>query len=110
VPLNTQIIRDGETVKLSWGNFHVAAMLYAIAFERKLDGTGPNAAIDYPTEAQGLSPRNVFDVTNYPTITYVCPKGRYVLEQEHRFQDIMDGEVLHLKPGDELTFYRDHAR
>jgi hypothetical protein len=106
MPLNTQIMRDGEAVKLSWCDFHVAAMLYAIAFERKLDGTGPNANLDYPTEPQGLSPRNIFDVTNYPTIGYVCPQGRYVLENEHRFQDVVDGEVLHLMPGDELTFYR----
>jgi hypothetical protein len=75
MPLNTQIMRDGEAVKLSWCDFHVAAMLYAIAFERRLDGTGPNANLDYPTEPQGLSPRNIFDVTNYPTIGYVCPQG-----------------------------------
>lgn len=108
MPLNTQILRDGEAVKLSWCDFHIAAMLYAIAFERKLEGTKPNANIDYPTEPQGLSPRNVFDVTNYPTIGMVCPNGRYTLTQEHRFQDIIDGEVLYLKPGDELTFFRVH--
>jgi hypothetical protein len=106
MPLNTHIEREGETLKLRWGGFHVAAMLYAIAFEREL--TSPNDDVDYPTQAQAISPANIFDVTNYPTISEVCPGGEYTLTRQHHFWDPMDGEYFKLEPGDKLSFWRDH--
>lgn len=108
MPLNAAIVRDGKPLPLRWGGFHVCAMIYAIAFETKIDGVAPNENIDYPTEPQGLSPKNVFETTNYFIIDAVCPDGRYMLKEEHRFQDITDGDILHLKPGDELRFSRSH--
>jgi hypothetical protein len=106
MPLETAIVRNDELLPLRWGAFHVCSMIYAIAFERKVQGMAPNDNIDYPNEPQGLSPENIFVSTNYYVIAEVCPEGTYTLKQEHRFQDLMDGEVLHMQPGDELHFSR----
>jgi hypothetical protein len=106
MPLHTEIIRDGKTLSLRWGGFHVTSMIYAIAFERDL--TEPNENIDYPLEPQGLSPANCMTAMDYSVIGAVCPSGSYTLKRDHHFVDIMDGEVLHLKPGDKLRFQRTH--
>lgn len=33
MPLNTEIIRDGETLKLRWGAFHITAMVIAASID-----------------------------------------------------------------------------
>jgi len=106
MPLNTQIVRDGENLKMpgGWKGFHITAMLYAIAFERDL--AKPNDDIEYPLQPQGISPRNVMEATDYTIIAHVCPGGRFKLSNLHNFVDTMDGEVFTLKPGDELQFWR----
>jgi hypothetical protein len=104
MPLNTEIIRGGRRLKLRWGGFHITAMVYAIAFERKL--AVPNEGLDYPNEPQGISPGNAFQAMDYGVISNVCPSGDFTLKQEHKFQDTMDGEIFQLKPGDKLSFWR----
>lgn len=106
MPLETQIVRDGKVLPLRWGGFHVTSMIYAIAFERKM--TEPNENIDYPIEPQGLSPANCMTAMDYSVISSVCPEGSYTLKKDHQFVDIIDGEILRLKPGDKLHFQRVH--
>src|SRR5262245_23415919 len=106
MPLHTQILRDGETVKCSWKHFHVAAMLAAVMMDKELDGAKPNDDLDYPTEPQPISPSNVWEMTNYGFIGYVCPEGSYTLTKEHAFLDISDGEVFNFQVGDTLDFWR----
>jgi hypothetical protein len=106
MPLNTQIIRNDKPLVVSWGGFHVTAMVYAIAFERDL--LMPNDIESYPEKAQGISPTNVFETTSYPVIEHVCPTGEHTLEKQHHFVDLMDGEEFTFEPGDRLTFYRSH--
>jgi len=76
--LCTQILRDGENLKLphGWGWWHVECMLRVVR-----DEVGAEAGL------QQLD--------------------RHVVLKDHTFTDPDDGEVLTLKPGDQLVAYRD---
>lgn len=113
MPLNTEIKRDGQTVRPEggWQSWHVAAMVAAIAFERDDDmfgEFGPNDPDAYPDEPQGISVRNEIDFVNYPVIGMAFAyQTEYTLKQEHRFVSAGQGTgELHLMPGDILKAWR----
>lgn len=112
MPLNTQIVRNGEPIRLpnGWGGFHMAAMVYASAFEAT-DGPNahmaPNEELNYPDEPQAITPGNVMAAADYGAIASTpLNGGSYTLKERHKFIDITDGEVLELLPGDELRAWR----
>ena|ERR1022692_562469 len=116
MPLSTQIIRNGEPLKIHWGNFHVAAMALAAIID---SGIGPfvtntveaifaeNPIDDYPNNPIVISGRDAFTLVDY-SILAMTPlnEGRYILKNRQHFLDAMDGEDLVLMPGDILTAYR----
>lgn len=113
MPLNTMIIRNGEPLKLHWGNFHVAAMVLAVTFDT---GQGPYmdnrpekiVGEDYiPGTIVGISQATAFRLTSYPVIgTTVLNDGEYELVAGYTFMDTADGEILEFFPGDTLIAYR----
>lgn len=113
MPLNTQIIRNGEPMKLHWGNFHIAAMALAAAFDAKEGPLGDMTKIYENVEhvhpympfpiARGIA----FMLTEYGALSKTpLNEGSYTLKYGHSFIDLADGEVLELLPGDELVAYR----
>lgn len=117
MPLNTQILRDGEIMKLRWGGFHVAAMVMAASAD---SGEGPYKDMPaFVKEARalmakqgsiGVNPGDVFSLTNYYIIAETpLNSGDYTLKEAWSFQDNVDGELLELKPGDVLKAYRSHS-
>jgi len=113
MPLNTQIIRNGEPLKLHWGDFHIAAMALAASFEV---GEGP---IGDPTKIYAdelhvhpymgfpITRRIAFMLSDYGALSKTpLNEGRYTLKHTHTFTDLTDGEMLELLPGDELVAYR----
>lgn len=122
MPLNTQIERKGEALPVRWGEFHVACMVLAAAWDSGegpfTDNTDPRDRdekpkfangdeLDYPVEPYPVSPREVFNLVMYPIISATpLNSGEYVLKREHRFVDVTDGEVLELLPGDVLKAWR----
>jgi hypothetical protein len=118
MPLNTQILRDGENYKPEggWQQFHACAMLVAVMFETEYQDMKPNENVNYPDEAQFISPRNIFEFMNYPTISDAVPGGKYVVTKPHKFAglNMSEGEridsmlQIEFQPGDELIFWRSH--
>lgn len=117
MPLNTQIIRDGQELTLRWGGFHVAAMVLAAALD---SGKGPfddntlaglyedgSELPDYPDEPIPVSRKDVFSLMSYGALAATpLGDGRYILKGRHHFVDIADGEDLVLQPGDVLVAQR----
>jgi hypothetical protein len=111
--LNTQVIRNGEPLKLRWSDFHIAAMALASAFE---DGKGPlgdqrnvyeNVKHVHPYMPFPITGGIAFLVSTYQALAQTpLSGGSYVLKHTHSFIDLVDGEVLELLPGDELIAYR----
>jgi hypothetical protein len=113
MPLNTQIIRNGEALKIRWGGFHIAAMALAASFD---SGEGP-LQIDkiyeeykhenYPEEPFPVTRQIVFVLSDYMALAKTpLNEGQYTLIHEHKFVDTTDGEVLILLPGDLLVAVR----
>jgi len=113
MPLNTQIIRNGEPMKLHWGNFHIAAMALAAAFDAKEGPLGDMTKIYenvdhvHPYMPFPIARSLAFHISTYHVLA-VTPlnSGGYVLKYGHSFIDLVDGEALELLPGDELVAYR----
>jgi hypothetical protein len=118
MPLSTQIVRNGESLPKRWGDFHIAAMVLAAAFD---SGKGPfeksnsarkaikdrRLARRYPTEPLPITRGTSFQLASYPIIgTTPLNEGSYTLKNRHHFIDETDGEVLELLPGDVLVAYR----
>lgn len=116
MPLNTQILRDGTPLQLRWGDFHVAAMVLASAFDHgegpfsdrhDIYQTDPDMFDCYPDAPFPVSRNLAFMLTSYPMIgRSPLNDGEYVLTGRHRFRDLSDGEILSLIPGDRLVAYR----
>lgn len=118
MPLNTVIKRNGKTLKVRWGGFHVAAMVCAAAWD---SGEGPftdgNTEPEMMTQAtpQGeevtghyLGMKDAWELMSYPVIaTTPLNSGGYTLEHDYTFVDCSDGEIFPLKKGDELIAFRD---
>lgn len=117
MPLNTQIIRDGEPLKMpnGWGHFHIAAMALASGLDDETCGLFSDretalaeyrAAIDRQGFC-GISPAMTFQLADYCALGMTpLNDGSYTLKQEWRFADSADGETLVLLPGDELKAWR----
>lgn len=105
MPLSTQITRDGESLSLKWGEFHVAAMIVATILE---DDPNILENKEYNGEDEiGLSPANVFGLVNYGTIGNTkLNDGEVVLTKTSVFLDITDGEILKFEVGDVLSMWR----
>ena len=121
-PLSTRITRDGEPLSLRWGQFHIAAMIYAVSWD---SGEGPfemneppkylvrpsdgdEMPLNYPEEPCPISPPEAFHIVRDSVIAATALNDRpYTLKKEHRFIDVTDGEVLHLLPGDVLEATRE---
>ena len=131
MPLYTTITRDGEDLALRWGHFHIVAMTLAAAFdsgegpfkgEQKPDFSYPAEAefenkdfaylaektdADYPDVPCPISPANHANLVGYHVLAMTpLNRGSYTLENEHKFLDTTDGEILHLLPGDVLSASR----
>lgn len=112
MPINSQIIRDGQTLPVRWSQFHIAAMAIAIMFEEpeKWDGAKPNDDIIelYPGSPQPIGPRDTFMIVTYPVLAAVWDdRDEVTLEHAHAFEDVSDGEVFKLNKGDKLRIWRD---
>jgi len=118
MPLNTSITRNGELLRLHWGNFHIAAMALAASFD---DDTCTNSISDpagiylkdprmfecYPDAPFPVTRNLAFTLTNYGALSKTpLNMGSYTLKRKHKFMDLEDGEVLELLPGDILTAIR----
>lgn len=114
MPLITEIKRDGKAMKLAWGGFHIAAMVYAVTID---SGKGPfknNAAVQEEAKklmekqgSIGVTPSDAFSLSMYPVIGATpLNDGPYTMKSEITFLDTADGEVLVLKPGDILSAWR----
>lgn len=117
MPLNTQIIRDGEEMKLRWGHFHIVAMTIASVLELEPEDdkffTHPVevreelAENGYPAEPTPITPRMTFEMVGYHVLSNTpLNDGEVTLTKHHKFVDIMDGEILELQPGDVLRAWR----
>jgi hypothetical protein len=113
MPLNTQIIRNGEPLKLHWGDFHIAAMALASSFEVKKGPLGDPTKIYvdelhvHPYIGFPISRGIAFILSDYGALGNTpLNDGDYTLKLTHRFTDLVDGEVLDLLPGDKLIAYR----
>lgn len=111
MPLHTQIVRDGEPLKLRWGGFHVAAMVYAVSVD---SGQGPFQNLDHIVqqfedfegrdEPVPVTPKDGFDLMDYGVLSMTpLNSADYTLTRSFRFIDVTDGEILELKPGDVLS-------
>lgn len=111
MPLHTQIVRDGEPLKLRWSGFHVAAMVYAVVID---SGQGPFTdnesvvaqALDL-MERQGsigITPKDAFNLMDYSVIGATPLNSADYTMKHHTltFVDMTDGEELTIKPGDVL--------
>lgn len=126
MPLNTQIVRNNQPLRLRWGGFHIAAIVIAAAFDSgqgpfkvntpqgiaRLEKWGPKGrriARRYPLVPFPVSRFMVWVLESYPVIDST-PMGHdgYVLTRRHQFIDCSDGEILDLLPGDVLTAYRSY--
>lgn len=123
MPLITQVIRDGKSVPLRWGDFHVAAMVIASAIDsgkgpfkvNTLEGIlrpnpGAHAALNYPHDPITITPADSFGLCSYPVLaasSLDCGRKGYTLKSEHHFMDSQDGEDFRLLPGDILVAYRE---
>lgn len=128
MPLNTQILRNGETLKLKWTDFHVAAMVCASSWDA---GKGPfenntpkfkwGGGETIPKEWRGkdeslypevpcpITPYDGFKLAMYHVIGATpLNNGPYTLKKKHKFVDTTDSEVLELLPGDVLKAWRSH--
>lgn len=135
MPLNVQVIRNGEPVSIRWGEFHVAAMAVASSIDgpdkgmfkenhtisnpppfgmpEKLPDTADQSwagkdQTSYPEVPMPITREDAFQIASYPMLamTEVGKKGSHVLINRHRFVDCTDGEVFELLPGDELRMSR----
>jgi hypothetical protein len=116
MPLNTQIMRNGELVPLRWGDFHVAAMALAASFDEGTNFIGsPDKVYEvdakqfecYPDAPFPITRQIAFMLVSYPMLAKTpLNNGVYTLTKRHKFIDQMDGEILELLPGDELRAVR----
>lgn len=116
MPLSTQVIRNGEPLKISWGSFHVAAMALAASFDARMPPftdpsviyiTPPGTFDDYPNEAFPITNEVAFTLVSYGVLAQTpLNEGSYTLKSKHHFTDVTDGEDFVLLPGDELIAYR----
>lgn len=116
MPLNTQIIRDGQQLQLPWGDFHIACMALAASFDA---GTGvisgPETVYEtdelrfdcYPDAPFPVTQGVAFTLTSYGALAKTpLNDGTYTLTRKHKFLDLADGEELTLLPGDVLMAQR----
>jgi len=107
MPLNTEIERNGEALKLCWGDFHLNAMYTAAIKE---------SAPDTPLEGGGKVGDESCKILNFIMGVYYlhipgCPlveRGEQTLLYQHEFVDPYDGEVFELLPGDVLRAWRSY--
>ena len=106
MPLRTQIWRDGEELELRWDYPTLSAMYTAAVVE-----ADPNLEYRDGLKFGDLGTGEYVDFSmvpiyylNWPTVPLVS-KGRQTLENDHTF--FLPGEVLELKPGDELRAWRE---
>lgn len=114
MPLNTQIVRNGESLPLRWGDFHVAAMVQAATID---SGQGPyvdNADVQKTAlrlmEEQGniaITPDQGWRLASYDVIGATpLNHGEWTMTRRLVFIDVTDGEELELLPGDVLKMSR----
>jgi hypothetical protein len=118
MPLNTEIIRNGESLKLNWGEFHVAAMILATIMEDfPMKDVGSwtyndgeyegKTEKDYPEVPLPIGWAEAFRLVDYGVIGNTrLGSESVVLTKVHRFLDITDRELFELFPGDILKAYR----
>lgn len=105
MPLNTEIKRNGETLKVRWGGFHVVAMTIAAAVDSDWKCLFKNDVRPekYPFEPIPVGPSDVFHLMDYVHIGMTpLNDGPYTLKSPHKFLDTADGEVFELLAGDVL--------
>lgn len=61
----------------------------------------------YPEVPCPITRKDSWQIASYPYLAMTpLNSGSYTLKREHKFVDVMDGEILHLLPGDELLAAR----
>lgn len=110
MPLNTQVLRDGETVKIPGGWDAMALNAFLNAAYRE---TSPGLVIASSGETFAeLELRNaVVDLSMAPiyymTGADVIEKGRQTLTRDHTFVSDDEARTIELKAGDVLRAWRD---
>lgn len=110
MPLNTAVLRDGETVKLKWSYFTLSCMLTAAMQEgpnrnRRINQRDPKASITWDDLDDGewvdwsLAP--IYFMDGCPLLE----KGEQVLKEDHTFDGGAQGAV-EFKSGDVLQARR----
>jgi hypothetical protein len=117
MPLATQILRDGDLLKLAWSDFHVACMALASSFEAGDNSfSDPSKVYDtdelrfdcYPDAAFPVTRQLAFMLCTYGMLAKTPLNDRsYTLTRKHKFLDTTDGEILELLPGDILIMQRE---
>lgn len=85
MPVSTQLIRNGEPVKLGWGWWHISVLADAMekeGYPRVDPGNGKYIFMGFPNN------------------------GEYTFTEFHEYVDESDGEVFKIYPGDRYTAYR----
>lgn len=89
MPVNTEIIRDGERVKIRWGWWHIERLAEAMLEE-------------CPTHKLFMGFPNEPDPNSEEKDRY----GEFTFTMRHEFTDETDGEVFIIEPGDRYKAWR----
>lgn len=112
MPLNTQIIRKGKSLKVSW-DYHTLSAMYTAAIKE--------GAPDYPGLIASDAEKTFGDLDEGEYIWFgdcyiygleipgcdLTEKGEQTLTESHTFK-FPEGASLTLLPGDILSAYRSH--
>jgi len=107
MPLNTEIVRDGEALQLRWDYTTLSCMMTAACIE-SLPGVEYNDGKTYG----GLEGTGKFVDFSWFPIYYMSPapilieKGVQTLKRDHSFLINENGETLDFEAGDILHAYR----
>lgn len=103
MPLNTQILRDGKPLDVTW-DYKTLSLMYTVAFKEG----DPNYEYQDGKKFADL-PDGAWIDFSWAPIYYLkskcglVKKGRQVLKNRHEF------DTVTFEPGDVLTAYRSHS-
>lgn len=115
MPLELQVLRNGEPRTISWGYFHLNCIYTTAIKEGAPDYKGLIAGDEEKTFG-GLEDGQYIDFSmcyiyglDIPGVDLI-QRGRQIVKERHKYVDSFDGEVFVLEPGDVLTAWRSSKR
>lgn len=109
MPLNVEVRRQGDTLKLRWDHFALSAVFTA-AFKEGM----PEQKVNDDLTFGGLAPGQWVDFSLAPVYWMegidLLDKGEQTLKMRHEFKSMRDDEEVKitLLPGDVLKAWRSH--